>query len=112
MDLNRNYAIDFGVGEKTQVGLTEKNMYDPCADECGECYRGPAPFSEPESRAMRDFLISHKSEIKFVSNFHSFGNMWIYPFNGKSDNPIEATNPTAFAVLEEIANDAPFPEGN
>lgn len=89
VDLNRNYGIDFGVGEKTQVGLGEDNMYDPCADECGECYRGPAPFSEPETRAMRDFLTANKNEIKFVSNFHSYGNMWIWPFNGKVENPIE-----------------------
>ena len=102
VDLNRNYGVDFNVGEKTQVGLSQSNMYDPCEDPCGECYRGKNPFSEPETRAVRDFLVNHKKEIKFVSNFHSSGNMWIYPYNGKEKNPIKEKNPEAFLVFEEI----------
>jgi hypothetical protein len=78
VDLNRNYAVDFGVAEKTQVGvvssetqalaevfgdkkLTENMFEDDCGDPCSECYRGPAAFSEPETRALRDFISAHKT---------------------------------------------------
>jgi hypothetical protein len=109
VDLNRNWKEDWGVSEAIQVGLSKEHTYDSCADPCGECYRGKEPFSEPESRALRDFLIAHKKEIKFVSNFHSYGNMWIYPFNGKEKNPIADTNPEAFLVFQEIVQMADFP---
>ena len=54
-------------------------------------------------------MIAHKKEIKFVANFHSYGNMWIYPFNGKEKNPISETNPEAFLVFQEIVQMADFP---
>lgn len=69
VDLNRNY----GVAWDKPGGSSP----DPCAEN----YRGEEPFSEPETRAIRDFLISHKEEIKFVYNFHSYGNMYLWPFN-------------------------------
>lgn len=109
MDLNRNYGVDWGVSDQTQIGLGDL-MYDQCADPCGECYRGKEPFSEPETRAVRDFLLSHKNEIKFVANFHSYGNMWIYPYNGKKINPIKTKNPDAFLIFSEIIEQATFPE--
>ena len=84
---------------------------DECANPCGECYRGPEPFSEPETRALRDFLQAHKDEVKFVYNFHSNGNMWIYPFNGREHNDILERAPTALCIFQEIANEAPFPQG-
>lgn len=60
VDLNRNWGVDFGVGSTTQIGLDSKNRVDECAEACGECYRGPEPFSEPETRAVRDFLKANK----------------------------------------------------
>lgn len=111
VDLNRNYGVDWGVGAKTQIGLDPSNKVDECANPCGECYRGSEPFSEPETRAVRDFLRAHKDEVKFVYNFHSNGNMWIYPFNGRDHNDILERAPTALCIFQEIANEAPFPAG-
>lgn len=54
----------------------------------------------------------HQNQIKFVSNFHSSGNSWIYPYNGRMKNDIETRNPGMLAVFQEIADDAKFPEGN
>ena len=88
VDINRNYGVDWGVGELTQVGASEQNKVDECKDPCGECYRGKEAFSEPESRAIRDFLTAHSDQVKFVYNFHSNGNMWIYPYNGREKNDI------------------------
>ena len=30
---------------------------------------------------MRDFILAHEEELKFVYNFHSFGNAYVVPFN-------------------------------
>jgi len=45
VDLNRNYDMFFAVDETSSSGK-------PCAED----YRGPYPFSEPETRAIRDFV--------------------------------------------------------
>ena len=88
VDLNRNYATSWGLSEQLTIGLNEER-FDECQDPCSECYRGQKPFSEPETQALRDFLIAHKREIKFVYNLHSFGNEWMYPYNGVEVNDIE-----------------------
>jgi len=53
-----------------------------------DSFPGKAAFSEPETRAMRDFLISKKEELKFVLNFHSFGRMVVMPINAESGNAL------------------------
>lgn len=47
---------------------------DPNADD----YRGPHPFSEPETRAIRDFVLQHN--VKGVIDFHAFSNLFLYPW--------------------------------
>lgn len=43
----------------SSFGIRIDDAQDACADECGECYRGKHPFSEPETEAIRDFLMEH-----------------------------------------------------
>ena len=76
VDLNRNYPVYWD--------KPGGNSIDPCADN----FRGAHPFSEPETRAIRDFLVPRKEEIKFVYNFHAYGNMYLWPYNGESPNTI------------------------
>ena len=45
VDLNRNYGFKFGVGSSSDKECT------------GDDYRGPSAFSEPETQAMKKFLI-------------------------------------------------------
>ena len=78
-------------------------------DPCAENYRGAHPFSEPETRAIRDFLVSHKDEIKFVYNFHAYGNMYLWPYNSESPNNIGKKNPDVLSIFDEIWNDSTFP---
>ena len=40
-------------------------------------YRGPAPFSEPETQAVANFCEQH--EFKIALNCHSFSNLLIFP---------------------------------
>jgi len=68
VDLNRNFPEGYGIGAST--------------DPCSEVYQGSAPFSERESRALRDYLHSLPNVTVAVS-VHSFGNVLIYPWGYK-----------------------------
>ena len=100
VDLNRNYLVDWEP-EK------EKNK----TELCGDYWPGAEAFSEPESRALRDFVASHKNELKFVINCHTSGNEFIWPYNGREPNDIEGRNPGYIAIFQDIAKNAPFPDG-
>lgn len=67
VDLNRNYGYQWGVND--QGSSPNPNT---------QTYRGPAPFSEPETRMLRDFCLQH--DFKFALNYHSHGNLLIYPW--------------------------------
>lgn len=67
VDLNRNYGYHYG---QNQEG----------ADQCSESYRGPNAFSEPETQAIKK-LVEKYPTIVSAMNFHTYGNMWIRPFN-------------------------------
>jgi carboxypeptidase T len=41
-------------------------------------YGGPRPFSEPETRAVRDVALETKPQVSI--GFHSFGNLLLYPW--------------------------------
>lgn len=66
VDINRNYPTGWGScnGSSARTGAQD--------------YRGEAPASEPETKAMMDFV----SEIKPVFNisYHSYSELVIYPY--------------------------------
>ena len=64
VDLNRNYG--WGWGGSGSSGY-------PGSDT----YRGPSAFSEPESRAVRDFL-SANPHIRVAVSYHSAGELILY----------------------------------
>jgi len=68
VDLNRNYDFKFGIDNEGSV-----------ADPCDEIYRGAAPFSEPETQAVK-FLVEKSGKIVSAMNFHAYGNLWITPY--------------------------------
>ena len=67
VDLNRNWGYMWGYDNEGSSPYT----YD-------ETYRGPSAFSEPETQALRDFIIAH--DFKFIMNAHTYGNWFLYPF--------------------------------
>ncbi|MCC7505954.1 MAG: immune inhibitor A [Saprospiraceae bacterium] len=71
VDLNRNYGYQWGFSNS---GSSPNSV--------SETYRGPAPFSEPETRMVRDFCLQHEFVLAF--NYHTFSNLLIYPW-GYSD---------------------------
>ena len=78
---------------------------------CGDFWAGDYAFSEPESRALRDFISDHKDELKFVINFHTSGNDFIWPFNGRQSNDIDERAPGYLQIFQDITNHAHFPDG-
>lgn len=42
---------------------------------CSFTYAGSKPFSEPESRAVRDYLLANKDQLKMYLTYHSYGNV-------------------------------------
>jgi hypothetical protein len=82
VDLDRNYAYEW------EHGTTSSGA---------ETYRGPAPFSEPETCAIRDLVLQHS--FKYAIDFHSGTFLILYPW-GCSRNP-----PPDEAKFIEIAQD-------
>lgn len=66
VDWNRNFATGWG---------------GPGADANtdGETYRGPSAFSEPETRALRDYSLSVPNAA-FHIDFHAFSQLVLYPW--------------------------------
>lgn len=90
VDINRNYGYLWG------------NDNDVCSDS----FAGPYPFSEKETQAMRDLIATNRDTIKFVYNFHAYGPMYIWPYNGQLKNELSITNPEAQKIFNEIWDDA------
>ncbi len=67
VDLNRNFGYKWG---NDDIGSS------PNPNEA--TYRGTGPFSEPESQAIRDFVIKHNFIITL--SFHSHSQLWLYPW--------------------------------
>ena len=86
VDLNRNFGYKWVCcgGSSSNPGF--------------ETYRGPAPFSEPETRAIRDFFLAHPS-IRVSMNFHSFSELVLWPY-GYTHSPLPADmDPVDYEIL-------------
>ncbi|XP_045122302.1 carboxypeptidase B-like [Portunus trituberculatus] len=57
---------------------------------CSSIYHGPEPFSEPETKAMADFLLTHKDELKVYVTIHAYSQMWMAPWS--SSHTLAANN--------------------
>ncbi|XP_062526625.1 carboxypeptidase A2 isoform X2 [Bombyx mori] len=66
VDADRNW--DYHWGEK-----------DSSTDPCSDNYAGPHPFSEPETRAVSEFLAEHRGQIKVFISLHAYTQAWLVP---------------------------------
>jgi len=67
VDMNRNFGYHWG-------------GYGASDDACKETFMGKTPFSEPETMAMRDFLMREAADFKLYLTFHSYGQYILYPW--------------------------------
>ncbi|CAJ0576156.1 unnamed protein product, partial [Mesorhabditis spiculigera] len=75
VDLNRNFDFHF----------RESGSSD---DPCQEIYEGDSAFSEPESRAVRDAVLSrrYRGRIEAFITLHTYSQIWIHPYGHKKDS--------------------------
>jgi len=102
VDLNRNYGFKFNYD---QEGASNH--------PCDEDYRGTSAFSEPETKAIQDFIESDiGKKIRIAFNYHSYGNILIMPFNFDVANSNElALNYTQqYHVYNDFIEEGHFPD--
>jgi len=87
VDLNRNFPIGFVKSNKPDSNV----------------YGGPEPFSEPETRALRDFVESH-SNIAIALDYHSQGNVFFPAHDFRHEDTIDTTDMNVLCanMAEEI----------
>ncbi len=85
VDLNRNYGYKWGY-----------DYWGSSGRPWDETYRGPSPFSEPETRLIRDFLSSVRP--RDCLDLHGFGRCNMYPWGYASAEPPDK------AVLREVVD--------
>ncbi|RWS00236.1 hypothetical protein B4U79_09238, partial [Dinothrombium tinctorium] len=80
VDLNRNFGY-----ATARAGTHTSNQ------PCEETYIGMKPFSEPEARALRDFLTRLKANkthiLAMYISLHSYGQVWTYPYAHTIEEP-------------------------
>ncbi|XP_068230588.1 carboxypeptidase B-like [Palaemon carinicauda] len=71
-------------------------------DPCNDAYRGTAPFSEPESTAVSNYVLSimKNQKVNAYFNLHSYSQLWMHVFGSTYDLPPEN------AVLESVSKTA------
>jgi carboxypeptidase T len=84
VDLNRNYGYEWGIDDEGSSPSPNSGTY-----------RGPNPFSEPETRLVRDFCSTH--DFAYALNYHTFSNLMIYPW-GYNDQVAEP----AFPIMADL----------
>lgn len=67
VDLNRNYGYMWGVDDEGSSPVPGSAVY-----------RGPAAFSEPETRIVRDLVERH--DFKALVSYHNYTQIIIYPW--------------------------------
>ena len=87
VDLNRNFPIGY-----VKSTATTSNVYG-----------GPEPFSEPETRALRDFVEAHDN-ITIALDYHSQGNVFFPAHDFRHEDTIDTTdmNTLCANMAEEI----------
>ncbi len=75
VDLNRNFGVRFKRGNDTSLNT----------------YSGPEAFSEPETQAIRDFVLNH-TNITLALDYHSQGNVFFPAHKFNHESEIEGTD--------------------
>jgi len=86
VDPNRNYDYKWGIDNE---GSSQESF--------SYVYRGPAPFSEPETQAIKDLFAERN--FKVAINYHNYSQVIIYPW-GYTNEPSELD-----VLLEEMAGE-------
>ena len=94
-DLNRNW--DYQWNHTNQH--TSSNF-------CYPTFRGYWPFYDLETRAVKDFILEHKNQIKFFNTIHSYSQMILYPWSYSKD--VKPKNHEKLEYMAKKGNEALF----
>ncbi|XP_074602732.1 carboxypeptidase B-like [Brevipalpus obovatus] len=86
VDPNRNFGFKWA-GEGTS------------SIPCSEIYHGPNAFSEPETRAIRDLILSKGRRVKAFFDVHSYSQYWLIPWGFTKDLPNDYTDMHRLATI-------------
>ena len=86
VDPNRNYGYNWGIDNEGSSPLPYSYVY-----------RGPSAFSEPENRAVRDFLMQHPPTGTI--SYHSYSQIIIYPWGHTYEPAPDAEEMRAIASV-------------
>ncbi len=86
VDLNRNWGYQWGFSSNGSSN-----------NPSSETFRGTAPFSEPETQVMRDFVLSHANVVAHM-DYHSYGEIIMWPW-GYECVDVSEPDATIFADL-------------
>lgn len=87
VDLNRNYGFQWGTGGSS-------------ASPSSDTYKGPTPFSEPETQAVKKY-IEENVNISTLLSFHTFSKLILYPWGHKFDSISEKRDLQVHKVMAE-----------
>lgn len=74
VDINRNYSYEWGRREGSSAGRSAGT------------YRGPSPFSEPETAAIRDLALS-MPQLRIHNDMHSYSQLVLFHWGYKPEPP-------------------------
>ncbi|CAH1779222.1 unnamed protein product [Owenia fusiformis] len=74
------------------------NSIGTSPNPCSDTYAGDSPFSEANTRNMRDAINSLKDRMAMYLSFHSYSQMWLTPYAYTSRRPVD------YAEMERVAN--------
>ena len=85
VDLNRNWSVGWGLSSGSAGSSTS------------ETYRGPSPFSEPETQALSNYALSVPKLVAAI-DFHSYSQLVLRPWT------YQYTLPPGVAAFNRIGN--------
>jgi hypothetical protein len=91
VELNRNFGYKWGY-----------DNYGSSPNTSHPYYRGIAPFSEPETQAIRDFINSHDFIISM--DYHSYSNLYFYPWGYIRNWSTNYKYPGDYLIFKEITD--------
>ncbi len=86
VDLNRNYGYMWGINNEGSSPFSKS-----------EAYRGTEPFSEPETEALRRFLLDNPPDGTI--SYHNYSQLILMPWGYKYEKP------ESYEELKEIASE-------
>ncbi|XP_035732266.1 carboxypeptidase B-like isoform X2 [Vespa mandarinia] len=87
VDPNRNFGYQWG----------ERNNGGTSLDPCHETYAGPYAFSEPETKAVAEYIMANRQNIRMYLTLHSYAQMWLSPWAYVRESPADYSELTNIA---------------